>query len=441
MDMRFINSCNELPWGTHIRIYGSGAKGLGLMNTIRDNRPDLKILGFLDSLKEGDVEGLPRMVFSGPLENPNELIVVCSCHYPEIGKKLLAEGVTNFVVFQDEKAPTTLVLDIVDKCNGDCIFCSASSRRDKFNRKPWGMKEFSAVEKYVMAEDEICFSCAFGEPLLNREILPMLERCKALGKRTSIFTNGSTLRDTPFIRSVIEQTDILNISFVSTRDEISKRFMGAVSGQAVYDNMRRIADKDITIRMNTLVMSENLDHLSEIYKFYCEVNVAHATFTLMRHDGLAAIQDVVITKPTVEQKEIFYEQFKNIEELLSVDSDNARFSISGNLLEVFGDSRVAGGTALKNEGGGKVLTRICCLPWSNRFVYTDGLAVPCCLTAQAVGNVFDDDDCFGNDKHRALQEALLSGNLNAVCRNCLISPMGPVEELVNTLKGMGMMSN
>ena len=55
----YLKSLTKLKPNSRIYIYGSGTFGLSFYFSIKAYRPDIHILGFLDSSKSGEIFNLP----------------------------------------------------------------------------------------------------------------------------------------------------------------------------------------------------------------------------------------------------------------------------------------------------------------------------------------------------------------------------------------------
>lgn len=183
----YIRSFHLIPHNSRIFIYGSGAKGLGFFDSIASNRHDIQVAGFLDSFTKGTIRGLRITPFREYTHSPGDIIVVCSHAFTSISKELVSRGVGNISILIDTPIFRTINLGITNSCNAACIFCEGKHNNTSINNIYWSMRDFEAIEKHFKEIDKICFCSGFGEPVLNKNIVPMLKRAKELGKRTHIF--------------------------------------------------------------------------------------------------------------------------------------------------------------------------------------------------------------------------------------------------------------
>lgn len=90
--MTLLRSLNEIPADDKIVVYGSGSGAVLFVDLIRRRRPDVSILYFLDSFKDGEFMGFPLRKFDGE-KCIKETVVVCSNSYLEIMKGLDAASI------------------------------------------------------------------------------------------------------------------------------------------------------------------------------------------------------------------------------------------------------------------------------------------------------------------------------------------------------------
>ncbi|WP_035236683.1 FkbM family methyltransferase [Desulfobacter vibrioformis] len=91
---------DKLPHNGRILLYGSGDAGLSVLNKIRDRRPDIKVVCFLDSFDNGAVAGL-RKVKLDDLPSLNiqyDFILITSAWWRDIVTKLEMAGISDYGV-------------------------------------------------------------------------------------------------------------------------------------------------------------------------------------------------------------------------------------------------------------------------------------------------------------------------------------------------------
>lgn len=78
----FVKGLDQLKKNCHIYIYGSGTFGISFFHSIQAYRPDIKILGFLDSFQMGEKFRLPiiRVAEFGNLKKKYDYIIISANH-------------------------------------------------------------------------------------------------------------------------------------------------------------------------------------------------------------------------------------------------------------------------------------------------------------------------------------------------------------------------
>jgi MoaA/NifB/PqqE/SkfB family radical SAM enzyme len=441
--MKYINQAAAIPRVSRLLIFGAGGRGRAFAEMVRLERPDIVLAGFLDTYKSGTCQGLPILRLADYRPSQGDHVVVCSTYAREIVGQLAARGSTGFQVYLDEPPQVRAVLDITTRCNSRCVFCANIHNPDRLRGPDWDMDTFERAYAHVAEVDEVCFCCAAGEPLLNRDLPAMLRACKERGKATSFYTNGAALYPGPGLEAVARHSDKIYISFVSPRTEVQDRYMRGIRAEAVQANLSAMAtvpDRPFLL-MNVLVMRENLGHLAEIARFALDSGVSQVVFTRMRREGRPELADVVLRGLSPLEREAGRRELDRARELGG--AGGLEVLAHSSLLAELEEPCAAGGpdgpetpSAACPQGGPR--TRLCALPWTTRTVYFDGTATPCCLSAQRLGNAFTDPGpLFEGPRHTALQQGLLRGRLNGPCATCDIYPLGSPAVLAELLAEQG----
>ncbi|MEA4820750.1 MAG: radical SAM protein [Erysipelotrichales bacterium] len=436
--MLFINSPMSLPIASKVMLYGAGGRGEKFLSLLQKHRPDVVVLGFLDTFTSGTLGAYPVTLFSTYRHEPNVHIVVCSVRADAISNSLERAGIKKFYIYIDFKSVKAGVLDITTNCNAKCIFCPEINNDARIRGQDWDIARFNKALSCLADVDEICFCCSCGEPILNKFLGDMLKECKILNKKTSFYTNGSALVDSIQIRAILEYADKIFLSFVSPRPEIQDHFMKQVKVEEVKANLRRIARHPTPPKlvMNVLVMRENIAHLREIVDFASQAGVAQVVFTRMRREGLSSLEHCVLGSPSPEEKKLWGEEVTRVKEHGS--SGPVEIHVSADLEELAQESPGSGGAPACAAGEGSDLTRLCLLPWTQSTIYYDGTTSPCCTTRHSFGNAFTSQEpLFEGTKHKYLRQTLLSGSLYGPCRTCKIAPLDKRSALAQLLGHRG----
>lgn len=108
-----------------------------------------------------------------------------------------------------------IYIEITNKCNLNCTFCSKSNRK----KKELSITEFEHILKEIDSYTDYLYLHVKGEPLLHSKFLDILKLCKKYNKKVNITTNGTLLKnrlDDIINSNIVRQ---INISMQSMVDE------------------------------------------------------------------------------------------------------------------------------------------------------------------------------------------------------------------------------
>ncbi|MGE5425643.1 MAG: radical SAM protein [Bacillota bacterium] len=167
------------------------------------------------------------------------------------------------------------------KCNLNCLYCYTSEfeKNDKRKKEDDLMNLLDNAKK--MGVDNLLLP-GYGEPFLNREIWPLLDKARDLGIYTTIFTNGSSLDD-----QQIEALKDYPVTLVVKCNSFNKEKEDKVSGKKEYAKKRNrtldklisegfnIPDKDGNVRLAvaSMIYKNNVDDVIEIIEWAARNNV------------------------------------------------------------------------------------------------------------------------------------------------------------------------
>ena len=90
-----------IPDSSRVCLYGIGKGGAESLKLLRQMRPDVNVVCFADTFQSGSFEGFKILspLALVELKDEYDLILVCSCYYPEIIANLNSLGITNVAGF------------------------------------------------------------------------------------------------------------------------------------------------------------------------------------------------------------------------------------------------------------------------------------------------------------------------------------------------------
>lgn len=253
-----------------------------------------------------------------------------------------------------------------------------------------------------------------GEPLLNKELLPMLELLEKRNVKTAIVSNGSVMTDTIRDKLLEVSTDI-NFSIDGATAEVFESVRVGSSFKKVVDNIRKLttARKEKSLESNpegkmiaarTVVTKQNVHQLEGIVRLASDLGLDSLTFQLiMTSWGKASMEEINSQKRVTEAKELEVQVTKAQQEAERV----------GLPLFVRNDDKYS----CKNK---------CGWPWKSTFIASNGDVVPCAILADSdtvkMGNVFEEDfeTIWNSEKYQELRRQHREHDLPQYCKNCYI---------------------
>ena len=167
------------------------------------------------------------------------------------------------------------------KCNLNCLYCYTSEfeKDDKKKKEEDLINLLDSAKK--MGIDNLILP-GYGEPFLNKEIWPMLDKARELGIYTTIFTNGSSLDD-----QQIETLKDYPVTLVVKCNSFNKEKEDKISGKKEYAEKRNrtldklinegfnAPDKDGNVRLAvaSMIYKDNVDDVIDIIEWAERNNV------------------------------------------------------------------------------------------------------------------------------------------------------------------------
>lgn len=156
-------------------------------------------------------------------------------------------------------------------CNANCKFCCVRDKLKWFvsSRMNAG-QPFENVKDTLIRKRRDGYSYVTftgGEPTSHPDFLKIMALAKKLGYRTSLNSNMTFLADEDFSCAVIPFIDEIVASIHGHNAQTQNDLMGIPNGFERFlqgmENLER-AKKDVYLITDTVILSENIDHLTEI---------------------------------------------------------------------------------------------------------------------------------------------------------------------------------
>lgn len=269
-------------------------------------------------------------------------------------------------------------IEVTSRCNIHCIICP----RDKMTRQVGDMdlKTFKNVVNECAKYTDKIGICGFGEPLMNKDIVRMIEFCSQKSLQSRITTNG-TLLSSKMAKSLVE----------AGLDEIVIALDGV--GET-YNRIRKGADFD--------EVCNNIENMMKI--------------TALKNDSKTKIKiSIVEMEDTKEQITKLKAKWEPLADQVMIRPINDRDGAQEHL------SKIA------NTDKNNKREYPCTFLWWEVAILWNGDVIPCCVDWDGkyiLGNIKKDSllDIWNNEKARAIRKQHINGEFEKIrlCSNCTL---------------------
>jgi radical SAM protein with 4Fe4S-binding SPASM domain len=314
--------------------------------------------------------------------------------------------------------PEELYLETTNRCNLRCRTCpqyfgmaegSADMTPDRVHQI---LSQLPTVRRVVLH--------GIGEPLLNRELEPIIAAVKERGAYALFNTNGLLLRPPLVERLVRSGLDELRVSVDSASARTYRVVRGADAFERIVANLRRLAVvksdlSSVTPKVSLWItgMRANILELPDLVRLAAAIDVSEVY-----------LQRLVFSQRGLAQQEQALYGRADERELAAVDEAERLATDLG--VDLCGSGEATAGTLL--ESGESASYRSCRRPWSLIYVTANGNVLPCCIAPFTcveyedivLGNIFHQivEEIWNGPRYRAWRGATLEGRPPDACAQC-----------------------
>jgi radical SAM protein with 4Fe4S-binding SPASM domain len=249
-----------------------------------------------------------------------------------------------------------------------------------------------------------------GEPLLNKNLIPMLKIGESRGISMWFISNASLCN-----QKIAEQLATLKNTKITfsidgaTAEVFEKIRVGGKFAQVTKNirNLVQLRDKKQQPMLSTwtVVNHNNIDEVPKIVELANEMGVDQVT-----------LQPFVSNWGKEEMNEHTFP--------IQVDTNSDRFSRNLEEAKKIADRKSINLTI--NESNFFSKKKPCNWPWKSAHISSNGDVVPCCVLADSdtvkMGNVFEQDfaEIWNSQEYQDFREKIRTHNLPNYCKNCYL---------------------
>ena len=242
---------------------------------------------------------------------------------------------------------------ITTRCNQKCAYCHGFRNIPELSfeeNKEVLMKLIRAGVNYI--------TFSGGEALLYPNIVDLLKIARQYGVKSKLITNGSLIANNEKMREVLDYLDTITLSLDTINDDINEQMgRGRNHFTEIKEVLDILKDKDIRIKINTVVTKLNINYIEELGEFL-NSNYKINEWRIFRFAPLRELakeneEKFEITDEQFKStKEIFQKNYKNIGKVNYRDNDDmeSKYNLvtaNGNIVRTINKKDVVIGNALR----------------------------------------------------------------------------------------------
>jgi len=181
--------------------------------------------------------------------------------------------------FHLKSNPIQIQIEITSRCNLMCPIC-ARPHYDKTQNPPGDipLDILELIDPFLITAEEVVIG-GYGEPLLGKNLFPVIEKSKSRGADTRIITNGTLLNHEIAYHFVESQLDTLILSMDGITDNTLLKLRGIkfneiIKGIEIINNIKKLkkASKP-ELQINFTINNINFDELSKLIPICTKINI------------------------------------------------------------------------------------------------------------------------------------------------------------------------
>ena len=314
-------------------------------------------------------------------------------------------------------SPRILHIEVTKRCNLACIMCPRT-----ISQKNIYQKSKSKTEDEDLSFDKFCYILSqcnntrrirmhgLGEPLLNPNLIAMIQEANGRGLETEFTTNATLLNEYAIKDLINANLTYLTVSIDGASQSTYETIRVGANFYNVINNLHKLSEiKRKTksnfpiLTVNMVLMRHNLKELPEVMQLANEI-------------GAKKLQASLITPPEAAMFELMPDRFEWFD-MIKIANNQAK-----NLDIIFENHHAI---QLANRSYNlKTSNSRCRRPWFTLYIRLDGYVSPCCniYDPEVLGNqnVYNKSitDIWNSFEIIRFRKQLKKGPLHPSCLKC-----------------------
>jgi MoaA/NifB/PqqE/SkfB family radical SAM enzyme len=316
--------------------------------------------------------------------------------------------------------PRSLYLETTNRCDSKCQTCVRTFQTLE-PPKDLTLEELTRIVEQIPVLDRVVLH-GVGEPLLNRELVPMIAYLKARGA-TVLFNSDAITLTTARARALIESgLDEYRVSMDAATRETYHRIRGVDRFERVVTNVRalRALQRELgrdrpRVSLWLTLMRANLAELPAFVRLAADLDVSEVHVQRLVFNGLGlAVEGESLHRALREEEQRLLDEAEALARPAGVTLTASGLATPRQSLSGAGDDR-------RPWAG-------CQRPWTLSYVTANGNVLPCCISpwsardypALVLGNAFAERfaDIWNGERYRAFRTRFESDVPPDPCHGC-----------------------
>jgi MoaA/NifB/PqqE/SkfB family radical SAM enzyme len=317
-------------------------------------------------------------------------------------------------------SPVEAYFEVANRCNSKCATCPLTFSPQEAGRQ-LSLDEFTSLVDQ-MPDLRRAVLQGVGEPLLNRDLAPMIAYLRQRGVHTVFNTNAALLTRRRQVELIHSGLDELRVSLDGSTPETYLRIRGIPAFDRVVHNVgemvatrRELGSPTPRLSIWMTALRENLAELPEVVDLAARLGVEEVYLQRLVFwgEGLATRDQSVFSARAEAERIIADAEFR---------AERHGISLRG------ADAASPRSSLIDRPPPTAQPWRACSRPLRLAYVTAQGTALPCCIApftdapfeSMRLGNYLEEGVAavWNGEAYRRFRDQLYSSEPPATCRNC-----------------------